>query len=283
MKLFVTGASSFVGAHFCRLAAAEGHEVYGAHFSTPLALTGVHSVRGDLREQTPPPGTDAVVHLAAKVTAENARKDNRTMMDRVLGWRLPVVYGSSTVVNWPSTSPYADGRVEDEARLVGSGLPWLIVRPCAPYGPRLAQHTPAHVESFHRLATLVARSPAIPLIGDGLYRRQPVHVDDFSRAILALLQRGAWGSALDAGASEPLTMKRLIRVLARASGHAVLLLRVPTSLAALGARLVPGLDPELIRTFATDDVVDAGPLQHVSGVRPRRFEEGVGCLYGPPV
>lgn len=283
MKLFVTGASSFVGAHLCRLAAAEGHEVHGVHRSTPLALPGVTSVQGDLQAVRPPPGTDAVVHLAAKVMAADSRTQNRAMMDAVLGWGLPVVYGSSTVVHWPRSSAYRDARLEDEARLVASGLPWLAVRPCAPYGPRLAHHTPAHVESFHRLAALVRRSPVIPVIGDGRYRRQPVHVDDFSRAILGLLGRGQWGHALDAGASEPLSMRRLLKVLARAAGHRVVIVPVPARLAGAGARLVPGLDPSLIETFATDDAVDVTPLRTLSGVRPRRFEEGVGCLYGPPV
>lgn len=281
MRLFVTGASSFVGAHFCRLAAARGHDVIGLWRHTKLALPGVTSLQGDVTTVALPPGVDVVVHLAAKVMAADARAQNRAMMSAVLGWGRPVAYASSTVVHWPRTSDYADARVEDEARLEGSGLPWLTLRPCAPYGPVLADHTPAHVESFHRLAALVKRLPVIPVVGSGRYRRQPVHVDDFNGALLALLDRGVWGTALDAGAPEPLTMRALLHTLARAAGHRIVVVPVPATLAAAGARMVPGLDPALIRDFATDDVVDPAPLAALSGVRPRSFADGVGCLYPP--
>lgn len=279
MRLFVTGASSFVGAHFCRLAAAAGHEVVGLWRNTPLTLPGVRSERGDVT-RVPAPDTDVVVHLAAKVMAEDALAQNRAMLDAVLGWGRPLVYASSTVVHWPRPSAYRESRREDEARIAASGLRWLVVRPCAPYGPPVPGHQPAHEESFHRLARLVRTLPVLPMIGRGDYRRQPVHVDDFNGAILGLLARGVWDRAFDAGAAEPLTLRALVEVMGRACGRRVRVVPVPTRLAVLGARVLPGFDPELIRDFATDDVVDPEPLRLAGGVAPRRFEDGVGGLFG---
>lgn len=279
MRLFVTGASSFVGAHFCRLAAAAGHEVVGLWRRTPLRLPGVEALQGDVTAVAPPAGTDVVVHLAAKVMADDARAQNRAMMDAVLRWGRPVVYGSSTVVHWPAASAYADARLEDEARLRASPLPWLVVRPCAPYGPRLAAHTPAHRESFHQLAGWVDRFPVIPVVGDGRYRRQPVHVDDFNGAILGLLARGAWGRAFDAGAPLPLPMREVIHTLAAARGRRVRVVGIPVGLATRAAAFVPGFRPEIVATFATDDVVDAGPLAAASGVEPRPFAAGAADVY----
>lgn len=279
MKLLVTGASSFVGAHFCRLAAAEGHEVVGLWRRTRLVLPGVRSLQGDVTTVRPPPGLDAVVHLAAKVMAPDARAQNRAMMDAVLGWGLPVAYASSTVVHWPHPGEYGAARIEDEARLAASGLPWVVVRPCAPYGPPLRDHRPAHRESFDRLAELVRRSPVVPVIGDGRYRRQPVHVDDFNGAILRLLTLGRWGAAFDAGAAAPIPLRDLIHVLARAAGARVAVVGIPARAAALVARVVPGLDPGLVRTFATDDVVDVAALQAATGLAPRPFEAGAPSLY----
>lgn len=277
-RLFVTGASSFVGAWFCRHAADQGHAVFGLRRHTPLHIRGVTEVVGDVRTSRPPPGTDVVVHLAAKVMADDARAQNRAMMDAVLEWGLPVVYASSTVVHWPAASAYREARIEDEARLAASPRPWLVVRPCAPYGPPLPGHTPAHTESFHRLARLVSTTPLVPIIGDGRYRRQPVHVEDFNHAILALLERNVWRTAFDAGASAPLTMRELLVTLAAALGRSLHVLPVPARLAALGARAIPGLRPELIANFATDDVVDPRPLQIASGVPPRSFSSGAACL-----
>lgn len=272
MKIFVTGASSFVGAHFCRGAALAGHEVVGLVRSTPLSLPGVRTVQGDLAEVTPPPGCDLVVHLAAKVMADDARVQNRWMLDAVLGWGLPLVYASSTVVHWPVVLAYADSRIEDEARVRASGAPWLIVRPCAPYGPALSSHQPAHRESFHQLGAWVRRYPVIPVVGSGLYRRQPVHVADFTAAILGLTAQRVWNHPFDAGGPAPLTLRAIIRALGRAAGRRPLIASVPMALAVRAAAVLPGFRPDLVATFATDDVVDAAPLAAASGVTPRPFD-----------
>ncbi len=272
MRIFVTGASSFVGAHFCRVATAAGHDVTALWRSTSLSLPGVRAVQGDVVRTSPPAGCELVVHLAAKVMADDARVQNRAMLDAVLGWGLPLVYASSTVVHWPVTLAYADSRIEDEARVRASGLPWIIVRPCAPYGPRLRAHAPAHRESFHQLAEWVRTLPVVPVVGSGLYRRQPVHVEDFATAILGLVGRGAWRRPFDAGGPDPLTLRAIIRALGRAVGRRPLIASVPLGLAVRAARVLPGFRPDLVATFATDDVVDPTGLAQASGVVPRPFD-----------
>lgn len=272
-----------MGAHFCRLATALGFRVRGLWRTTALRLPGVEAVHGDVAS-IEDPQSDVVVHLAAKVMADDAIDQNRAMLDRVLDWKRPVVYASSTVVHWQTEVAYARSRREDEARVRGSGLPFVIVRPCAPYGPRIAGHQPAHKESFHTLVDWVRRLPAVPVVGDARYRRQPVHVDDFNGAILALIaQRGAdsdarapgWNRAYDSGGPDALTMREVITIL---GGHAgrlwTPLLRVPTSAAWLAAHALPNMRPELVRTFAMDDAVDPLPLRVASGVVPRTFEVG---------
>lgn len=276
--LFVTGASSFVGAHFCRLAAARGFTVRGLWRNTRLGLAGVEAVHGDVAS-IDDPGAEVVVHLAAKVMADDAREQNRRMLDRVLGWKRPLVYASSTMVHWPLQVDYAASRREDEARVTASGLDYVILRPCAPYGPALAGHQPAHKESFHTLVDWVRRLPAIPVVGNARYRRQPVHVDDFNGAILALLDQDragpTWRRAYDAGGPDPLTMRELITILGGNAGRSwTPLLRIPTAAAWLAAHAVPNMRPDLVRTFAMDDAVDPGPLQAATGVVPRTFEVG---------
>ena len=191
MRILVTGASSFVGAHFCTLAARQGHDVLGLWRNTPLLVDNVKSITADVTSFRPAK-VDVVVHLAAKVMADDAREQNRRMLDAVLDWGFPLVYASSTMVHWPRKNAYAESRIEDEARVMASTKPWLIVRPCAPWGPRHPTHRPAHKESFHTLAELVRRLPAVPVPGSAEVLRQPVHVDDFNGAILALLAKGTW-------------------------------------------------------------------------------------------
>lgn len=287
MRLLVTGGSSFLGAWLCQRAARE-HDVLALHHSTRLRLNGVTPIRVDLRrrrdvERLQALDADAVVHIACKIKArprddgspaEAAAAINRQLMDAVLALGKPTVYASSTVVHWDQDTPYARSRREDEQRLRDSGLPFAILRPSAPYGPRLVTHRPRHKESFHTLAELVRRSPVVPVIGDGTYRRQPVHVEDFADAVLALLARGLPGRAFEAGGGEALSMNEIIAHLARALRREPRVLHLPKALFVQAARLSPDFDPSLIAAADEDELADPAALEAATGLRMRGFSEG---------
>ena len=291
MKLLVTGASSFVGAHFCR-AAARQHHVHALYFSTPIALNGVTPHRIDLRtrrdiRRVADLDFEAVVHIACRIrgfakegetSGEAALRENRAMMDAVLSWGKPIVYASSTVVHWEQDTPYARSRREDEQRLRDSGLPWAILRPSAPYAPALTNHRPGHRESFHTLVNLVRSSPVVPVIGNGEYRRQPIHIDDFSAAILALLENGLPDQAFDAGGQQALTFNEIIDTIAARANRRVRKLHLPKALYVQAARLSPDFDPDLIAAVDEDELADPGALIAATGVHPRPFSAGVASL-----
>ena len=291
MRIVVTGGSSFVGAHFC-LMAAQRHEVYALHHATPLRLNGVIPVKGDLRRERDRAHIaelqpDAIVHLAAKIRGEAgkhqeatevARALNTAMMDAVLSAGCPVLYGSSTVVRWTQQTPYGDQRKADEERLRTSGLPYAIVRPCAPYGPPLSTHRPKHRESFQTLVSFVRNSPVVPVIGDGKYRRQPIHTEDLSAAMLALLERGLKGQELDAGGRDALSMNDIIDALGKALGKSPLKLHIPKMLAVKASPILPGFEPSLVGAVDTDELADPAPMTAATGVSPRGFSEGLWDL-----
>lgn len=290
MRILVTGGSSFVGAHFC-LKAATRHEVIAIHHRTPLRLNGVVPLRCDLRRERDrarlaEAKPDLVVHLAAKirtVAGEDppgaaATALNRLMMDAVLAAGAPVIYASSTVVHWPVETPYGQSRKEDEARLQQSGLPFAIVRPCAPFGPALSTHQPGHRESFQTLVSLVRSSPVVPVVGDGKYRRQPIHVYDLSDGMLALAERGLSGQVFDAGGAEALTFDAIIDTIAGAMGRSVRKLHVPKALMVKLAKVVPNMEPSLLSAVDTDEVTDLEAFVRATGLTPRGFSDGVRDL-----
>ena len=221
---------------------------------------------------------DVVVHLAAKVKGADSTKVNRAMMDAVLSWKRPIVYASSTVVHWNRSTPYGESRKDDEGRLLTSGLPWAVVRPSAPYGRKLLNHQPRHKESFHTLVDWVRRSPVVPVIGSGEYRRQPIHVDDFSDAILRLLANDLPCQAFDAGGAHALSFNTIIETLARAMNRSVKRVHLPQSAFVQMARFHSDFDPELIRAVDEDEVADSTELMRMTGVQCRSFAEGVRCL-----
>lgn len=292
MRLLVTGASSFLGAHFCRLAARQ-HDITAVHFATPLQINGVSQMRADLRSsrdrrRLSELDLDAVVHIACKIKAtpregesrgEAACRENRAMMDTVLELGCPVLYASSTVVHWEQDTPYGRSRRDDEQRLRDSGLPWAALRPSAPYARALINHRPGHRESFHTLAALVRRAPAVPIIGNGRYRRQPIHIDDFTQAALTLLQRGLPRKAFDAGGQEPLTFNDIVDTIGAAIGRRrVPKLHLPKALFVQLARIAPDFEPDLISAVDEDEVADPSALMEATGLRFRAFSEGVHDL-----
>ena len=285
MRLIVTGASSFVGAHLASRAVDRGHEVIALHNSTPVDLPGARSLSinlaknasaGELRHLN----ADAVVHAAYRVISSSHRppesllETNRAMMSTILDLALPTLYLSSTCVSWHPPTAYSEGRIDDEQRLRMSGLPHAILRPSAPYGPPHPHHTPRHEESFHRLANLIVRHRLAPLPGRGTLR-QPIHVDDLSDASLNLLESGLPNLTLPAGGPEALTMEEISRAIAHAAGGHCLAIPLPPALLAFAARFTEGLDPDLLRSAANEDLAPPEALSAASGVTPRPFSEGL--------
>jgi nucleoside-diphosphate-sugar epimerase len=292
VRLLVTGGSSFVGASFC-IAAARDHEVIAVYNRTPVALRGIRGFQVDLGSpqaavRLAQIQADAIVHTACKVKGTgngnqqtDAMRLNRRMMDAVLAVGLPIVYASSTCVHWDRPSGYALGRRDDELRLRDSGVPWAVVRPCAPYGPRLARHKPAHKESFHTLAELVRKSPLVPVIGNGRYLRQPIHVDDLSAAMLSLLERGLPGAAFDAGGRDAISFRDIVATCAQYLGVRRRVLPMPKRALIKALSLSPDFEADLLDTADTDDVADPRALAEFTGRMPRSFRAGVADLYGP--
>lgn len=292
MNLLLTGASSFVGAHVA-LGLASAHKVWGCTFSTPLAYSGVQPLRVDLRkkravEQLSVLPIDAVVHVACKIKArpigdetpaEAGRRENRQMMDTILALGKPIVYASSTVVHWTRDIPYRHSRQEDEQRLTASGLPYAILRPSAPYGPRLLQHRPGHQESFHTLANWVRYAPVVPVIGNGAYRRQPVHVHDFAAAIRVLLSMPLPNQAFEVGGETAHSFNELIAIMKSHCRRSPLRLPVPKWAVVRLATHLPDFDPSLLDAVDEDELADPRPLSELTQIHFRGFQAGVQDVF----
>ncbi|MGC6508784.1 MAG: NAD-dependent epimerase/dehydratase family protein [Myxococcota bacterium] len=292
MNLLLTGASSFVGAHVA-MRLATHHKVWGCTFSTPLAYSGVQPLRIDLRKKRAVEylnslSIDAVVHIACKIKArpkenespaEAGRRENRQMMNTILALGKPIVYASSTVVHWTREIPYRFSRLEDEQRLVESGLPYAILRPSAPYGPRLLQHRPGHQESFHTLANWVQYAPVVPVIGSGQYRRQPVHVSDFASAICALLHKPLPNKAFDVGGETAHSFNELIAIMKSHCRRNPIRLSLPKWAVVRLATHLPDFDPSLLDAVDEDEVADSRLLSDLTQVHFRGFQAGVPDVF----
>ena len=277
--VLVTGASSFLGAHVSEYLA-KSHRVIGIWNSTPIYLTGVQPLKIDLFNENIPEHilkkVDVVIHLAGKIQntkRHSALQVNRQMMHRVIEMEKPVIYGSSTAVHWEQVVAYVQSRREDEQELMESGLPYAILRPCAPYGPRLRTHTPKHQESFQTLINTIRSAPVVPIIGNGKYLRQPLHVHDFAALTQHFIESEFQQVVLDVAGGTEHSFNEVIEILQRAVGTNKRCVHIPKGMATLAARFVPNLEPSLISVIDNSESFDVTELNKL--VPMRSFRTGV--------
>jgi nucleoside-diphosphate-sugar epimerase len=215
MRLFVTGATGFIGAHFVERALAEGHEVVGLYRSDgakhrgcieQLRRHGASLRRGDILEpQTfadAVRGADCVCHFAAAFresgadesffelmnvegTANVARVAAGAGVKRFVHCGTAGIYGRRVAGTIDEQAPIQPWNSYERSKLAAdekvremasdSGMEYVILRPSAVYGPR--------DERLLKLFRSVAKG-RFPLFGRGEGRRHMIYVTDLAEAFL---------------------------------------------------------------------------------------------------
>ncbi len=230
-------------------------------------------------------GCDAVVHFAAEshvdrsiyepapvietnvkgtfILLQAARKLN---MERFLNISTDEVYGdlpdgvfSDESFPLQPSSPYSSSKAGADLLVLSFvrtyGFPALIVRASNNYGPY------QFPEKFlPLLITNALEDKPLPIYGDGRQERHWLHVEDNSRAILAVLERGRIGEVYNIGGTDVLENIQMVKRLLRLLDKPESLLRHVTDR--------PGHD----RRYA----LDCGKIKTALGWRPQiSLEEGL--------
>lgn len=243
-------------------------------------------------------GCDAVIHVAG-ITRE-ASLDMSFERINVEGTRHVVreaeragvrrfLFASSLGADRGGTGYHRSKRAAEAivARFAGS---WTVLRPGNVYGPG--------DEVISSLLVLVRTLPALPVVGDGGQRFQPVWYRDLGDAIARCLERDDLaGRTLELAGDDVTTLNDLLDRLERLEGRTRPRLPIPTALADLGARVAEGmslgrllervtgldipLDSAKLGMLQEENVVrdPAGNgLTHVLGISPVPLEEGLRRL-----
>src|SRR5260370_2170782 len=125
-----------------------------------------------------------------------------------------------------SSLSYYRGKAELEAAVRSSGLSYAIVRPTLLFGQRDVL--------INNIAWLLRHLPVFGIPGDGRYRLQPMPVRDHAAL---MVQTGLQTSdqIVDSAGPDIFTFEELVHLLRRAMGLHTVVLRMPASLAMVGA------------------------------------------------
>jgi NADH dehydrogenase len=132
-----------------------------------------------------------------------------------------VVHTSITNPSEDSPLEYFRGKAQLERALAESGLSHAVLRPAVLFGG-------ADI-LVNNIAWMLRKLPVFGVFGDGAYRLQPIHVEDF--ADLAVEQgRGRENVTIDAIGPETFTYRQLVETVAEALGRRRRIVRVPPAM-----------------------------------------------------
>jgi nucleoside-diphosphate-sugar epimerase len=237
MRVFVTGASGFVGSAVVPELIGAGHKVLGLARSDAsaraLAATGAEVLRGDLDDldslRAGAAKTDGVIHLAFvhdfSKYAENGQIDRRAIeaMGEVLaGTNKPLIATSGT-------GGIAVGRTVTEDMAMASGLPRVSEQTVFSFTPkgvrtmaiRLAPSVYGKSDHDFRagfvsilIQTALERRVSA-YVGDGANRWPTVHRLDAARLYRLALEKGKPGSVYHGTAEEGVPLKDIATVIGK--------------------------------------------------------------------
>ena len=268
----VYGGSGFLGRHVVRALAKRNYLIRVAvrrpdlaNHLQPLGRVGqIHAVQANLRYA---PSVEAaardaqvLVNLVGLLFERGRQRfdtihaygaEQVALAASAHGARL--VHMSAIGADEHSRAAYARSKAEAERLVLAAQPQAVIMRPSVIFGPE--------DDFFNRFAALARISPALPLIGGGTTRFQPVFVGDVAAAIAEAVDSNARGGTVyELGGPEVLTFEQLMRYVLATIERKRLLVPVPFFAAKIKATLLqympkPPLTPDQVELLRVDNVV----------------------------
>ena len=284
----IYGGSGFIGRHVVRALAKTGARMRIAvrrpelaGFLQPLGGVGqIIPVQANVRFPdsllAPAKGADAVINLVG-ILAPSGKQTFKAVQDegarhvaeaaQAAGAKV-LVHGSAIGADPDSPSVYARTKAAGEAAVKEVFPDAVITRPSVVFGPGDG--------FFNRFAALARLSPALPLIGGGKTKFQPVFAGDVAKAVMASLTgKAQTGAVYELGGPEILTMKEVMERVLAYTMRKRWLVPLPFPLAKLQGAILqllpnPPLTLDQVRLLERDNVVSE------AAKRDNRTLEGLG-------
>ena len=275
-RIAVFGGSGFIGRYVVKRLASQGWVVrvavrdpVAAAFLKPMGDVGqIVIMKADLCDETAVAaaldGAAAAINLVG-ILYERGRQRFTSLHDEGAGRlaRLAAASGVTRLIHVSaigadadSPAVYARTKAAGEKAVRAAFPEATVIRPSVVFGPEDG--------FFNRFAAMAMISPALPLIGGGQTRFQPVYVGDVAEAIVRALDDSvAPGQTFELGGPKIYTFRQLMELLLAQIRRHRCLVNLPFGLAELQAAVlerlpVPPLTRDQVRLLRRDNVVTPG-------------------------
>jgi NADH dehydrogenase len=268
----VFGGSGFLGRHVVRALAKQGYRIRVAvrrpelaGYLQPLGRVGqIHAVQANLRYpasvEAAARDADVVINLVGLLYERGRQKfdavqafgaEAAALAAAAFGARM--VHVSAIGADEHSPSHYARSKAMGEKLVLAAVPSAVILRPSILFGPE--------DDFFNKFAAMARLLPALPLVGGGHTRFQPVFAGDVAAAVLAAIEgRARDGQIYELGGPEVKSFEELMQFVLATIGRRRLLLPIPFALARIQAYVLqlmpkPLLTPDQVELLRSDSVV----------------------------
>lgn len=268
----IFGGSGFVGRHLVRALANKGYQIRVAvrrpdlaGFLQPLGNVGqIQLTQANLRYpksiEAAVKGADTVINLVGILAESGAQKFDivqaegaKAVATAAKNAGAKLIHMSAIGADKSSASAYGEtkGKGEDAVRRIVKDA--IIMRPSIVFGPE--------DDFFNRFGAMSRLAPALPLIGGGTTKFQPVYVGDIAQAFVAAVEGSAKnGATYELGGPQVASFKECLEILLKEVGRNRSLVSIPWFVAGMMAKAIgwlPGapITADQLEMLKTDNVV----------------------------
>ncbi|MTI17772.1 complex I NDUFA9 subunit family protein [Rhodobacteraceae bacterium RKSG542] len=269
----ILGGSGFVGRHLVRALALRGYRIRAAvrrpdlaEHLQPLGVVGqIMPVQANLRYKASVAraieGSDAVINLvgilheSGKQTFEAVHVEGAKLIAETAAELGVTNYVHLSAIGADVNSPsiYAQTKAKGENAVFEALPDAVVIRPSIIFGPE--------DDFFNRFGAMAQVSPALPLIGGGHTRFQPVFVGDVAEAIARSIEgKTQPGRIYELGGPDIVTFRECLEKLLHNIRRRRMLVNLPFSIARMNASILqllpnPLLTVDQVELLKRDNVV----------------------------
>jgi nucleoside-diphosphate-sugar epimerase len=183
---------------------------------------------------------------------------------------------NSSAVDW-----YTESKKAQEALVLASGNPCVVLRPTLMFGWFDRKH-------LGWLARFMKKAPVFPVPGNGRYLRQPLYVGDFCGVIMACLAQRTSGARYNISGQERIDYIDLIRLVRNASGARTPIVKVPYSAFWLMLKAYslinndPPFTTKQLEALVTPDVFEVIDWPAIFGISAKPLREAMEETFRDP-